>query len=196
MEITIFGRTLHIFTASQLDKFKDIIMNTVGVNIWYQIAVGCWTLCIILLCISWVQKTNKNTSKLQLVRYILYIFSLPCALILSRPFGNRNIIVWNKSFFMTEHVFHETSILMAVLKFCMLFPLGMMTKKMFNKAKRVTLIAGAFLTGVLIESMKYLSGRGHAAMGSAFLLSLGILSGICFESMKRNLLGHGGENEK
>ena len=182
MEITVFGRTIRIFTEEQFNKLKELLFVTIGGNGWYRFAVLCF--CVFLM-ISFIsrrrRKKGQDTDKLTWAGIILYVIFLLSALVFSRPAGGRRIISWNREFFMTERVFHETTLVMVLIKLCMVIPFGAALKKAFDKTPPALLAAAAVLTGIIIEGMKYILGRGEAAIGSAILLAAGTLIGICGE---------------
>lgn len=184
MEITVFGRTIRFFTPEQINKLKNLILWTIGDNNWYRFAVFCFCIYMVICVVCRFQrKKGKNPHKLRMTGFFLYIVFLLSALVFSRPAGERSMITWNKSFFMTGHVFHETSLFMVLVKFCMVVPFGAAIKKAFDNSPNISLIIGAILTGVAIECIKFILGRGRAAVGSAILLAMGTLVGIWAESI-------------
>ena len=184
MEITVFGRTIRFFTPEQINKLKNLILRTIGDNSWYRFAVFCFFLYLVICIVCRIQrKKGKDPHKLRMTGFFLYVVFLLSALVLSRPAGERSMIAWDRNFFMTERVFHETSLFMVLMKFCMSVPFGVSIKRAFDKTPTMLLAVGAALTGIFIECMKYFWGRGRAAIGSAILLSAGTLIGICFESI-------------
>ena len=124
---------------------------------------------------------------------LLYAVFLVSALVFSRPAGGRRNISWNRDFFMTGHVFHETTLVMVLIKLCMVIPFGAALKKAFDKTPPALLAAAAVLTGIIIEGMKYILGRGESAIGSAVLLAAGTLIGICVESFILKLRNNRGK---
>ena len=135
MEITVFGRTIRIFTEEQFNKLKDLIFVTIGSNGWYRFALLCFCVFLLICLVSrHKRKAGQDTEKLMLAGVLLYIMFLVSALVFSRPAGGRRIISWNREFFMTERVFHETTLVMVLIKLCMVVPFGVALKKAFYKA--------------------------------------------------------------
>ena len=194
MEITVFGRTIRFFTAEQIKKLMGLIFVTIGGNKWYRFAVLCFCVYSLSVFICRLRsKSGKATRTIMNAGLILYVVFLLSTLVFSRPAGERSLIIWNKSFFLTAHGFHETSLLMVALKICVVVPFGAAIKKTFNKAPVVLLILAALLTGSIIECMKYFLGRGSAAIGSAVLLMASTLIGMCGESILNKLRKYRGE---
>lgn len=188
MEITVFGRTIRIFTEEQFHKLKELLFVTIGGNSWYRIAVLCFCVFLLICLVSrHRRKKGRATEKLMRTGVLLYVMFLVSALVFSRPAGGRRIISWNREFFMTGRVFHETTLIMVLIKICVVIPFGAALKKAYYKAPPAFPAAAAVLTGIIIEGMKYILGRGEAAIGSAILLAAGTLIGICGESIILNL---------
>lgn len=186
MEITVFGRNIHFLTTEQIEKLKEFLFVTIGNNYSYIFAIICF-FSYVILCIIFRFNKNKRTDKhtAMVAEFILYVLFLLCALVFSRPIGERSIIKWNRSLFLTAHGYHETSLLMAISKFCMVIPFGIILKKIF-RISSFRLILSAALTGAIIECLKYFLGRGRAAVGSAIVLALGTFVGICWETVKHS----------
>ena len=194
MEITVFGRTIRIFTEEQFHKLKELLFVTIGGNSWYRFAIICFCIFLLICLVSrHRRKKGKATEKLMQAGVLLYVMFLVSALVFSRPAGGRRIISWNRDFFMTGHVFHETTLVMVLIKLCMVIPFGAVLKKAFYKAPPAFPAAAAVLTGIIIEGMKYILGRGEAAIGSAILLASGTLIGICGESIILKLRNNRGK---
>ena len=184
MEITVFGRTIRIFTAEQIAKLKYLAVDVIGSNSWYKFAVFCFCIfgAIELFC-GFQRKKGKDLQQLRRLGFFIYIVFMLSALVFSRPAGESSMITWNKSFFMTDRVYHETSLFMAVTKLFMSTIFGIAMKKTFDRVSLLVLVIGAAQTGAIIECMKYFWGRGKAAVGSAILLATGTMIGIFCESI-------------
>ena len=194
MEITVFGRTICIFTPEQINKLKELVLVTIGGNQWYRFALLCFCIYMLICIICKIRrKKGRDTENLVKAGLALYIVFLLSTLLFSRPAGEKSMITWDRHFFLTEHGFHETSLLMVFLKLCVVIPFGAAIKKAFSKAPTVLLITVALMTGVIIECMKFFLGRGKAAIGSAVLLAIGTLIGMCCESKKLKLRKYGGD---
>lgn len=195
MEITVFGRTIRIFTVEQLNKIKVLFFITIGSNDVYRFAILCFFVFLLFCLICRIRrKKGDSVKRLMVVKLILYIVFLLSALVFSRPVGERSIITWNKSFFMTNHGYHETSLLMVVIKFCMVIPFGVLIKKIFiYKEPALLPVICAIITGASIEIMKYYLGRGRAAIGSALVLMIGTIIGIIYECIIQKLRNYRGK---
>ena len=195
MEITVFGRTIRIFTVEQLNKIKVFIFITIGSNGVYRFAILCFCAFLLFCVICRIRrKKGDNVKRSMVVKLILYIVFLLSALVFSRPVGKRSIITWNKSFFMTNYGYHETSLLMVVIKFCMVIPFGVLIKKIFIYKEPAFLpVICAIITGASIEILKYYLGRGRAAIGSALVLMIGTIIGIIYECIIQKLRNYRGK---
>ena len=194
MEITVFGRTIHVFTAVQINKLKELVFVTIGTNGWYRFAVLCFCIYLLINVISNKKRNRwKDKGNLMKAGIIIYVVFLLSALVFSRPAGERSMISWNKNFFMTHKGFHETTLVMVLIKFCMVVPFGAALKKAYYKVRIAVLTVAAMLTGIIIECMKYFLGRGKAAIGSAILLAAGTLIGVCGESILIKLRNYRGK---
>ena len=181
---------LLFFEERQWLKLLNMVHELMDGNIYNQIAILS-LIASVLVSIAGVFVIERKKYIYKIWSIMFYLVFLINAMVFGRPSGKRVFTIWTIDMFYTGNVFHETSIILAVLKLMIFIPMGFIIfgriYKKDNWKKCFTII---LVIPIFTESSKYILAKGVPSLGgiSVHILGelIGFLIGYCI-SKKRHL---------
>ena len=178
---------LLFFDERQWFKLIGIVNELFAGNIYNQVAILALALFfIILVILNFVKKENKEY--LIKAAIFCYMFFLIFFMVLGRPSGERRFVTWNIEMFYSNNVFHETSIILTIVKMTIFIPIGFFVGRIYEKEIWQKSVRSIVLIPLLTESFKYLLGKGVPSTGGILVHIIGgligFLLGILFSKLK------------
>ena len=169
---------LLFFDERQWAKLVSIVHNLFDGNIFNQTAILSLTTSVLfLLACTFVKNGKKDIFRLLSIAF--YMFFLINAMVLGRPSGERVFTIWTIDMFYSGKVFHETSIILAVLKLMIFIPLGVIiSERVYKRDNRKKCIAIILVIPMFTETSKYILAKGVPSLGGIFVHFIGGLIGF------------------
>ena len=169
---------LLFFEERQWAKLVSIVHDLFDGNIFNQTAI----LSLIASVLFFVACTFVINGKKEIFRILSiasYMFFLINAMVLGRPSGERVFTTWTIDMFYSGKVFHETSIILAVLKLMIFIPLGVIIfARVYKRDNWKKCIAIILAIPIFTETSKYILAKGVPSLGGIFVHFIGGLIGF------------------
>ena len=169
---------LLFFEERQWTKLIGIVHDLFDGNIFNQIAILSLIASVLFLaaCI-FVIKGKKEIFRVLSIAF--YMFFLINAMVLGRPSGERVFTIWTIDMFYSGKVFHETSIILAILKLMIFIPLGaIIFARVYKRENWKKCIVFILAIPTFTETSKYILAKGVPSLGGIFVHFVGGLIGF------------------
>ena len=163
------------FEERQWFKLLDLVQDLLTRSIFNKIAIIALLFSLLTFSVHFFMNKEKKYvfRKMSILCYVIFLIT---AMVLGRPSGERVFIIWTLDMFYSGKVFHETSIMLAIIKMMIFIPLGFIVFFFFYKSggwkKSVVFVV---IVPVILEMCKFVLAKGVPSLGG---ISVHIIGGM------------------